>query len=97
MAYSGNADRQGVEIIGLIAYRQLREMINWVSRDTDIKMYRIRKAVTFLTALPGAEGTMGKNGLQSDPIILCASREKSLEGVTGVSGLDCCSLFIGHE
>jgi hypothetical protein len=36
------------------------------------------------------------SGLQSDPMTLCASREASLEGVTGLSGQDCSSFFIEH-
>ena len=59
IAYSGNADRLGVEIIGLMAYRQLQKMINWASRDTCIKMDRIRKGVTFLPIHPGAGSAAG--------------------------------------
>jgi hypothetical protein len=42
---------------------------------------RVRKRFTFLPTRSGAGAMMGKNGLQSDPMILCASRDESLEGV----------------
>jgi hypothetical protein len=42
---------------------------------------RVRKEVTFLTTRSGVGAVMGRNSLQSDPMILCASRDESLEGV----------------
>ena len=61
-----------------------------------VAMIRARLGITILPAHRGAGAGIGRHGLQSDPIALYASREESLEGVTGPSGQNCSSFFIEH-